>query len=289
MSTRSESYLAGLIGTGVTPSLTPPMHELEADALGLRCVYRPVDLGRRPPSEVGALVRAGADLGFSAFNITYPCKTHVVGALDELGETARRLGAVNTVVVADDGRLVGHNTDVTGFAWGLAQALPGADLGHVVQLGAGGAGIAVAHALLGSGVGRLTLFDLDVGRAATHAATLREAHPGAIVEATSRDGLGAAVDAATGLVNATPVGMHHHPGAPLPLALLHEQLWVADVVYRPLRTELLTAAEALGCRVMDGGWMAIGQAIDAFELMSGHRPDPDRLRGHFLRLVAEEH
>ncbi|WP_226345624.1 shikimate dehydrogenase [Agilicoccus flavus] len=290
MSVRGQSYLAGLIGDGTTPSLTPPMHEMEADALGLRCIYRPIDLSTngRSPADVGELVRTGADLGFSAFNITHPCKNLVVDALDELSEGAARLGAVNTVVVGPDGRLTGHNTDVTGFAWGLARALPDADLSRVVQLGTGGAGVSVAHALPTSGARHLTLVDLDAERCETIAAGVRAAFPDATVEVAGPADLPEALGAATGLVNATPVGMHQHPGTPLPPALLRPELWVADVVYRPLRTPLLEAARELGCAVMDGGWMATGQAIDAFELMSGQRPDPERLRGHFLRLVAAE-
>lgn len=289
MSARGESYLAGLIGDGVTPSLTPLMHEREADEQGLRCIYRPIDLpiaGRRP-DEVGELVRYGASLGFSAFNVTHPCKELVVPALDELGLQAARLGACNTVVV-DDGRLVGHNTDVTGFAWGLRRALPDADLAHVVQIGAGGAGIAVSHALLEAGTARLTLADLDAGRALGRVASLLRDFPDRRIDAVATSDLAPAVTAATGVVNATPVGMHHHPGVPLDPDLLTPSHWVADIVYRPLSTRFVEAATARGCAAMDGGWMAVGQAIDAFALMTGRAPDPDRLRAHFLELVAAE-
>lgn len=142
MSTSTQSYLAGLIGDGVIPSLTPPMHEAEAEAQGLRCVYRPVDLSiiGRPGADVGGTVRAGRDLGFNGFNITYPCKQLVLAHLDEIAPAAARLGAVNTVVVTgEERRLVGHNTDAAGFGGGLAEALPDADLTDVVQVGTGGA------------------------------------------------------------------------------------------------------------------------------------------------------
>ena len=148
MSTTSESYLVGLIGDGITRSLTPPMHETEARNHGLHYLYRPVDLEviGRPGEDVGELLRAGRDLGFNAFNITHPCKQLVLDHLDEVAPEAAALRAVNTVVIRD-GRFVGHNTDVSGFAAGFRAVLPGAAKDRVVQVGTGGAGSAVASAL----------------------------------------------------------------------------------------------------------------------------------------------
>src|SRR5688500_18663104 len=161
-----HSYLMGLIGEGVRPSLTPPMHEQEGAAQGLRFVYRPIDLTELdlPASDVGRLLNAGIELGFDAFNITHPCKQVVVDTLDEVDPEARRLGACNTVLVAE-GRLVGFNTDRSGFCSALARELPTADLTDVVLFGAGGAGSAVADALVGAGTARLSVLDPDLGRA----------------------------------------------------------------------------------------------------------------------------
>src|SRR5699024_12710233 len=140
-----HSYLMGLIGEGVRPSLTPPMHEQEGAAQGLRFVYRPIDLTELtlPANDVGRLLTAGIELGFDAFNITHPCKQVVLDMLDEVDPAAQRLGACNTVLVDAD-RLVGYNTDRSGFFSALARELPTADLSDVVLLGAGGAGSAVA-------------------------------------------------------------------------------------------------------------------------------------------------
>lgn len=292
MSSTAQSYLAGLIGDGVLPSLTPPLHEAEADAQGLRCIYRPLDLEvmGRPAADVGDLVRAARDLGFNALNITHPCKQLVVAHLDEIGPSAQALGACNTVVIdhANGGRLIGHNTDVTGFAAGLFAAIPDADLTRVVQIGTGGAGAAVAHALLAAGAGRLDLVDLDATRREERKAALLQSFPDAEVATHTPDDLPGLVPAATGLVNATPVGMHHHPGTPLDVALLGPRLWVADIVYRPTITALISAARAVGCATMDGGWMTVGQAVDAFALMTGRVADARRMREHFGALVAAE-
>lgn len=289
MSLPSESYLVGLIGSGITASLTPPLHEREADRQGLRYLYRPVDLDvvGRPGADVGDLLRAGRDLGFNAFNITHPCKQLVIAHLDELSPAARRLDAVNTVLVRD-GRLVGDNTDCSGFAWGLRTGLPGAALGTAVQLGAGGAGGAVAYALLDAGVRTLRISDVVADRAAERAQALGALFPDRTVEAIAPDDVTAALRTADGLVNATPIGMHHHPGLPLDADAVHGRLWVADVIYRPVETALLRLAAARGCRVLDGGHMAVGQAVDAFRLITGAEADVAAMRADFLALVAAE-
>lgn len=288
MSVTGESFLVGLIGDGVLPSLTPPMHEAEGDAHGLRYLYRPLDLavlGRRP-DELAAIIAEGRALGFSAFNVTHPCKRGVLSALDEVDPVAEAVGAVNTVLIID-GALVGHNTDVTGFASALAAGLPGAGLGSVVLIGAGGAGAAVAHALLGAGVERLSIVDVLPASAARLAAGTAAAFPAARVAVAAPDDLAALLADADGLVNASFVGMHSHPGIPVDAGLLHPGLWVADIVYRPVVTELVAAARAAGCRVLDGGQMAVGQAADAFRLITGSEPDRARMHAHFLDLVAE--
>ncbi|KQR00267.1 shikimate dehydrogenase [Arthrobacter sp. Leaf141] len=289
MSSRTESYLVGLVGDGVTPSLTPPMHEHEADLLGLRYLYRPIDLLELglAGEAVGSLLRSARSLGFNGLNITHPCKQLVLAHLDEISPDARRLGAVNTVVIRD-GRFVGHNTDWSGFAAALAAGLPGAALEHVVQLGAGGAGSAVAYALLSAGVRTLDLVDVDPERAAQRAAELAGFFPDSTITGRTTAELPQLMPAADGLVHCTPVGMAAHPGAPLDLELVESRHWVADIVYRPIDTELVRDARAKGCTVLDGGRMAVGQAADAFRIFTGLEPDADRMRSHFLQLVAAE-
>ncbi|WP_285241317.1 shikimate dehydrogenase [Pseudarthrobacter sp. MEB009] len=289
MSSRTESYLVGLVGDGVTPSLTPPMHEHEADLLGLRYLYRPIDLLELglAGEAVGSLLRSARSLGFNGLNITHPCKQLVLAHLDEISPDARRLGAVNTVVIRD-GRFVGHNTDWSGFAAALAAGLPGAALEHVVQLGAGGAGSAVAYALLSAGVRTLDLVDVDPERAAQRAAELAGFFPDSTITGRMTAELPQLMPAADGLVHCTPVGMAAHPGAPLDLELVESRHWVADIVYRPIDTELVRDARAKGCTVLDGGRMAVGQAADAFRIFTGLEPDADRMRSHFLQLVAAE-
>ena len=288
MSTVAESYLVGLIGEGITASLTPPMHEREADQQGIRYLYRPIDLSviNRPGDQVGQLLHQGRDLGYNAFNITHPCKQLVLEHLDDVSDDARRLGAVNTVVIRDE-KFIGHNTDFSGFSRGLEQGLPDVELGSVVQLGTGGAGSAVAYALLKKGLRRLTLLDLDPRRAAERRDALASLFPDREVAVATMDQLPDVLEASDGVLNATPVGMHSHPGLPLDPALLQPRHWVSDVIYRPVETELIAAARAKGCRVLDGGHMAVGQAVDAFRYITGLEPDAARMRAHFLELLAQ--
>jgi shikimate dehydrogenase len=287
VSPSSSGFLVGLIGTGIGPSLTPPMHEREADELGIRYLYRRLDLDRLglPATAVGDVLAAARLAGYDGLNVTHPCKQLVIQHLDELSPDAEALGAVNTVVLRD-GRAVGHNTDWSGFARSVDRGLPDAPLDRVVLLGAGGAGAAVAHALLTLGTGRLTVLDVDAARATALAGSLSDRFGAGRATGGDLAQLDAAVPAADGLVHATPTGMAAHPGLPLPAGLLRPDLWVADIVYRPLETELVRTARGLGCRVLDGGGMAVYQAVDAFRLFTGLEPDPDRMLAHFTQLVA---
>jgi shikimate dehydrogenase len=239
------------------------MHEREGDVQGLRYLYRPIDLLELglPGEAVGQLLHSARSLGFNGLNITHPCKQLVLQHLDEVSPDALRLGAVNTVVI-QDGRFIGHNTDFSGFAAALASGLPGAKLDHVVQLGA--------------------------ARAAARAGELAGFFPDSTVTARTTAELPQLMPLADGLVHCTPVGMAAHPGVPLDLDLLEPRHWVADIVYRPIDTELVRGAHAKGCEVLDGGRMAVGQAADAFRIFTGLEPDPDRMRSHFLELVAAE-
>ncbi|MBR8638552.1 shikimate dehydrogenase [Streptomyces tuirus] len=282
-----DSYLVGLIGSGIGPSLSPALHEGEADRQGLRLLYRLIDIESLgvPPEAVGDLVRAARDLGFDGLNITHPCKQLVIEHLDALAPQAEALGAVNTVVF-EDGRAVGHNTDVTGFAASFARGLPDAPLERVVQLGAGGAGAAVAHATLTLGAERVTLVDALPERAAALAGSLNRTFGQGRAAAASPERQGELIAHADGVVHATPTGMAAHPGLPLPAELLHPGLWVAEVVYRPLETALLRTARALGCATLDGGGMAAFQAADAFRLFTGREPDAARMLADLTELAG---
>ena len=276
-----RAVLVGLIGSGIQASRTPAMHEREGAAQGLAYVYKIIDLDtlRLTAAALPELLTAARRFGFAGLNITHPCKQAVIPLLDDLSPDARALGAVNTVVFGRDGRAVGHNTDWSGFAEAFRRTLPDVARRRVVQFGAGGAGAAVAHALLTLGVDELSLVDTDRGRSERLAQDLCGRF--GTGRARAADDTARAVRAADGIVNTTPLGMAKYPGMPLARELLRPQLWVADIVYFPLETELLASARAIGCRTMGGGGMAVFQAADAFRLFSGREPDPERMIRHF--------
>jgi shikimate dehydrogenase len=279
------ALLAGLIGAGIQRSLTPAMQEAEAAAHGLRLHYQRIDLDRAGVGvdALPTLLRAAAWMGFTGLNITYPCKQAVIPLLDDLSDEARRMGAVNTVVF-QQGRAIGHNTDGSGWRWGFERTLPSADLSCVVLLGAGGAGSAIGHALMGMATGALRVIDVEPARAQALAAELNRQHGGSRAVAVAA--VAEALRGASGLVHATPTGMDKLPGLPLPAELLHPDLWVAEIVYFPFETALLKAARARGCATVDGGTMAVGQALGAFRLFTGRDADPARMGAHFRRLVG---
>jgi shikimate dehydrogenase len=281
-----ERILVGLIGADIDSSMSPSLHEREADRHGVRYLYRLIDLTALglTATDVGELVGAAQRLGFRGLNITHPCKQEVLKYLDDLSPEAAELGSVNTVVF-DRGRSIGHNTDRYGFAAGWARQLGGLPVERVVLLGAGGAGAAVASAMARAGTRRLVVVDVHAARA-RHLADLLRHHENLTVE-TGHVAAGADLLAgADGLINATPVGMEGHPGLPVAADLLPPDIWVADVVYRPLQTELLRAARGRGCRTATGGGMVVFQAAEAFRLFTGRTPDPERMFRDFVELTG---
>jgi shikimate dehydrogenase len=289
LSVDNPRHRVGLIGADIGPSLSPALHEREAQHLGLSYVYERLDITALglAPEAVGGLLRVTQRLGFSGVNITHPCKQEVVGQLTRLSTDAAALNAVNTVVFDHRGA-VGHNTDGQGFQESFVRGLPDVPTRRVVLLGAGGAGSAVAHGLLSLGAEELRVCDTEPERAQELVRSLCERHGPSRAAVAQRDGLGDELRRADGLINATPAGMRANPAPPLEPDLLHDRLWVTEVVYRPLETELLAHARRLGCRTLDGGGMAVFQAALSFELFTGRRPDRGRMLRHFATLAEDD-
>jgi shikimate dehydrogenase len=277
--------LLGLIGADIDASRTPAMHEREGEAQGFRTLYQILNLTTLGlgPDDLPALLLAAERMGFAGLNITHPCKQAVIPHLTSLSAEAEALGAVNTVVLRQ-GERIGHNTDWWGYAEAFRRGMAGVAMDRVVQVGAGGAGAAVAHALLTLGAARLVVHDVDPARASGLAAALAARFPRAMVAAC--EDLAGEIAAADGLVNCTPIGMDAHPGLAVPAETLHAGLWVSEIIYFPLETPLLKRARALGCRTLSGGGMAVFQAVGAFKHFTGREPDADRMLQHFGEMVA---
>ena len=282
----SSPCRVGLIGRGIQASKSPALHRCEAAAQGFELSYELLDLDQRGLGNeaLPQLLEEAERQGFAGLNITYPCKQSVIPLLDELSEEARTIGAVNTVQFRD-GRRIGYNTDASGFEESFRRGMPGAAFASVVQIGAGGAGAATAFAFLRLGTRGLTLFDTESERAQGLADLLARRFPDCDVR-VGRE-LADALAEADGALNATPMGMTKHPGSAIPSGLLGPALWVADIVYFPIETQLLKEARAAGCRTLDGGGMAIFQAARAFEIFTGRTADSERMRKLFSTLAGD--
>jgi shikimate dehydrogenase len=285
VSQAKPAILIGLLGTNLQFSKAPQIHMQEGELSGLRYIYRLIDLAALGLStdSLPSLLQAGGQLGFNGFAVTHPCKEAVLPYLSELSSDARLLGAVNTVLLKD-GKSIGHNTDWFGFADSFRRDMAGVKTDKVVQLGAGGAGKAVAHALLSYGVRHIALWVRNPEKAKPVTESLAAVHGRDRISIVGN--LPEAVASADGLVNATPIGMDAHPGCPLPESMLRSGLWVADLIYSPAETELLKAARLKGALTNNGMGMFFSQAAEQFRLFTGIAPDQRRMQEHMKQLVS---
>lgn len=282
-----QRILTGLIGANIQRSLSPALFEGACASKGIRGHYHLMDLDHLPGRNLAGLLQAARDAGFAGANITYPCKEAVVPLLHRLSSEAREIGAVNTVSIDADGTTTGYNTDRTGFRRAFDEAL-GARLaaGKTAMLvGAGGAGRAVAFALFDLGLRHLLVSDKN-GDPATALVGALETALGAGRAQVATDPL-ADLSRVDGVVNATPVGMLGLPGNPIPLDAIASTHWVADVIYTPLETELVTAARGKQCLAMGGAGMCVHQAVEAFKLFTGLTADVEQMRRTFAQAAAD--
>lgn len=281
-----DRSLVGLIGAKIGRSITPAMHEAAAQALGVDLYYHLIDtdvLGHGL-ADLPRLLDAARALGFTGVNITHPFKEAVVACLDEIEGAAAAVGSINTVLVRK-GRLIGHNTDYTGFVAGWRRTFGAMKPGKAALVGAGGVGRAMAHGLIALGAEELRLVDIEPARAAALAIELRNVHEAARI-VVAREAA-AAMKGADGVINATPIGMHAYPGIPVPAASLDGMKWASDAVYTPLETEFIAAARRARVAVMTGQELAIGQAVDAFALFLGRPAPVETMRAVFMKRTQD--
>jgi shikimate dehydrogenase len=282
----ARRVLIGLIGANIQGSLSPALQEDACAAAGLKGYYHLIDLDKLPGRRLPDLVSAVRSAGFRGVNVTFPCKEAVIPLLDEVSAEARQIGAVNTVTIDPAGRMVGYNTDRIGFRSSFEETL-GADAvagRAAVQIGAGGAGRAVAFALMDMQVATLLIYDRDVSRSSQLVAELA-VYFGAERCRLIEDPASAMGDAA-GVVNATPTGMSGFPGCPIAPEALRAEHWVADVIYTPVETELIKAGRRIGSRVMTGAGMCVHQGAASFRLFTGAEVSVARMHEVFGQALA---
>ncbi len=279
---RTKRVLLGLIGSPISHSAAPAMHEAAARAAGMDLHYHLIEVAGAGSDDLVAMLDGVRRLGFSGVNVTFPYKEAVIPLLDALSPEAAAMGAVNTVV-ARDGRLTGHNTDATGFATAY-RAMQRQDSDRPVAIiGTGGVGKAIGFALASCGVTNLRLFDVD--RAKAQALADQLGRSASVEIAVSVED---AVTGAAGIVNGTPIGMLPNRDTPVPPGLIQPSQWVADAVYHPLWTPLLIAARNAGATVMTGRELSINQAVDAFALFTGVVPAHGAIAEAFDQALAAQ-
>ena len=273
--------LLGLIGANIMGSLSPPLFADAFKSAGVDGYYHLMDIDRLPGRRLPQLLDAMKMVGFIGANVTFPFKQEILPLLDEVDPEAAQVGAINTIAIAPDGRTTGYNFDRRGWRRSFEESLgAGAARGvTVVQVGAGGAGHAVAFALMDLGVALLIVHDRDAARAQALCSSLAN-HFGASRCRVATD-LEREIAAAGGVVNATQTGMRGFPGNPVPVSALKSVHWAADVIYTPVDTEFIKAAAAKGCRVLSGSGMCVHQAVEAFRLFTGITPDVAKLHRVF--------
>jgi shikimate dehydrogenase len=278
--------LVGLLGRNIQGSLSPALFAGAFAAAGIDGYYHLMDADRLPGRPLPQLLDAIKAAGFAGANVTYPFKQEIIPLLDAVDEKAAQVGAVNTVAIAPDGRTIGYNFDRPGWRNSFAETF-GADGARgktVVLIGAGGAGRAVAFALMDLGVADVVLHDLDLARATALAADVAK-HYGAACCRLSGN-LEHDIAAADGIVNATQTGMTGFPGNPVPVSAIKATHWAADVIYTPVETGFLKAAAAKGVRTLNGAGMCVHQAVEAFHCLTGVRPDVARMHRAFAQGLA---
>ncbi|MCF4166831.1 shikimate dehydrogenase [Zavarzinia compransoris] len=277
MTISGRAKLAGVMGWPVGHSRSPRLHGYWLDLHGIDGAYVPLAVR---PGDLGPALRALPKLGFRGCNLTVPHKEDALSIVDRVDDTARRIGAVNTVVVEADGTLTGHNTDAPGFIANLRQGAPdlALDGATAMVVGAGGAARGVVAGLVEAGVVQIRLANRSPDKA--HA-LCRAFDP--YVVAMPWDERGDHLDDIDLLVNATSLGMTGQPALDLPLDGLSRRAVVTDIVYAPLETDLLARARARGNPVVDGLGMLLHQAVPGFEAWFGLRPEvTEALRRHVL-------
>ena len=268
-----KTQLIGLIGWPVSHSFSPAMHNAAAAALGLNWAYVPLPVA---PENVATAVQSLSSLGIRGINVTVPHKQAVMPLLDELEPGAEAIGAVNTIVVGENGRLTGHNTDWSGFLADLQAhniLVAGRDC---VLLGAGGSARAVAYALARSGA-RVHILARRVAQAEQLVADLRPYLPQAQLTSHPFTQLNQVAELfpAPLIINSTPLGMTPNENtSPWPADLpFPAEAIVYDLVYNPRHTRLMQQAETAGCQAINGLGMLVQQGAKAFALWTGQQPD----------------
>lgn len=276
--TQKKIPLAGVIGTPIAHSRSPRLHQHWLRRYGIPGYYIPMDVAS---DDLEAALETLPKLGFVGLNVTIPHKERILALADVVSDRAALIGAANTILFRNDGKVHADNTDGYGFTESLRQGAPdwSPKSGPAAVIGAGGAARAIVTALIDAGVAEIRISN----RTKSRAETLRQEF-GVKIKVYDWVQAGNMFEGATTVVNTSSLGMQGKPPLRIPLDGIEKTAVVTDLVYAPLETELLAYARSIGCRAVDGLGMLLHQAAPGFERWFGVRPEVDEdLRQAVLR------
>ncbi|MFA5072364.1 MAG: shikimate dehydrogenase [Nitrospirota bacterium] len=279
-----KTALYGIFGYPITHTFSPAMHNAAFKKLNMDACYVPFSV---KPEDLEKAAEAILPLGIKGLNVTVPHKEKVIPFLDQLSEEARLIGAVNTIEIRDD-KLIGHNTDGTGFLRSLTEQAGFQPEGKLILLiGAGGAARAVGFSLALSNAKKICLYDVASEKASVLAAEL-QTKTGVEAVALEEDDTREAALSADCLINATPIGLHKSDPLPFSENVIQKRHLVCDLVYNPPVTPLLRAAKMRGAYILSGWGMLLYQGIAAFELWAGRSAPLPVMKSALLRQIRAQ-
>jgi shikimate dehydrogenase len=264
----------GLIGVGIEKSRSPELHLLAGHLCGIDITYDLLPLESPEQERFDKTFSECMAQGYCAVNVTHPFKERAAEVVNIESEQVQKIGAVNTVRFSSEIEPQGFNTDYTGFKRTFESRFPGQPPGKVAIVGAGGVGRAIAFGLLDLHAEEIRLFDQEAAKSESLAIALRTQTDSPILICRT---LEEAVIEVDGIINATPIGMHNHPGTPIPRFLIEAQSWVFDAVYTPVETHFFLDSMDAGLEILSGYELFFYQGVEAFEIFSGVRVDESLL------------
>ncbi|WP_035273301.1 shikimate dehydrogenase family protein [Desulfogranum japonicum] len=276
----------GLLGNNLGRSRAKNLHELLGEIYGLNVHYRPIDLlNENPSGSIAAALEQCRQEGFRGVNVTHPYKQQAFQLVQPMADFPSALNAVNTVLFEKEG-MVANNTDYSGCYRAFITKL-GSDFkpGRVLMLGAGGVGVAIAHAMNALGADELIVHDIN---AEMTKGLLAQFSSGSMQVRSAGQDLLSEMEAADGLINATPIGMFQYPGNPFYESGIHSQRWAFDAVYTPENTEFLHSCRMKKIPTLSGFYLFWYQGLDAFKHFTGITPGDAEIESLFLKCFPLE-
>ncbi|MDB2550373.1 shikimate dehydrogenase [Rickettsiales bacterium] len=259
-----------VIGNPISQSLSPKMHNFLLKKYAIDGFYIPLKIEEENFEQ---MLKDLAQIGFKGFNITIPFKENALKICDKLSNSAQEIGAVNTILIMEDGKIFGHNSDGIGFVKNIQNSHPDFNFNNkeIILIGAGGSAKAISYALINKNVKKITIFNRNLENAQNLTDNLAKINPKITLEVKALDQINDNLQNCDLLINSTSLGMVNNPALDIDLTNISKSAIISDIVYKPLMTPLLTQAQSLNLKIVTGIGMLIFQGLVGFELWFGQK------------------